>query len=302
MLCKCKECGTLFERSENAVKHRPDVLCRSCTVKLANLHRDKKAIYEKVKNTCLERYGVTNPSKLGSVKEKKKETCLKKYGVSSPLCLDENKQTIDFKKRGQTIKETMIERYGGCTYSSNELNCKAQQTCIERYGNNTFAASGELRKRREEILIDKYGSLKDAYIHIMEKGKETNIERYGFENTWMLASKSSILYDGIYFDSTPEVEFYKFFTEKGYTVKFEPTYFEYFIGNEKHRYFPDFEVNGVYYEIKGDHLLNENDQLIDFFGDKHILVEKTQCIIDHNVRLIRVSELQKFFDNFKSST
>lgn len=78
MLCKCKECGTLFERSENAVKRRPDALCRSCASKLANSRKDKTAAYEKRKNTCLERYGVTNPSKLDSVKEKKKRNLLKK--------------------------------------------------------------------------------------------------------------------------------------------------------------------------------------------------------------------------------
>lgn len=143
MECVCPECKRLFERSTNAVKARPNALCRSCASKLANSKADKAKAAEKYKQTCLARYGVTNAAKSDYVKEKQKETCLEKYGVSSPLCLNENKQSIDFKKRGQTIKESMIERYGGCTYSSNELNNKAQQTCLEKYDAATFAASDE---------------------------------------------------------------------------------------------------------------------------------------------------------------
>ena len=40
-------------------------------------------------------------------------------------------------------------------------------------------------------------------------------------------------------------------------------------------YYPDFVVNNKIYEIKGSHLINDQYQLIDYFGDKHIEVNKT---------------------------
>lgn len=300
---KCPKCGKIFNRSENSIKKRPYILCKSCTTLETTKNPIKQAeALAKKKATCLKKYGVDNPAKSDTIKEKSKNTCIEKYGVKSPLCLNENKKNIDFAERGKSIKKTMIERYGGCTYASKELNEKVQKTCMERYGVKVYGGSKEWKESVKNALISKFGSIEDAYKHIREKCNITNLEKYGFENTWMLASKTSILYDGIYFDSKPEVEFYKFFKNLGYNVIFEPTYFEYYTGNKKHRYFPDFEINGQYYEIKGDHMLNDNDELIDFYGDKKVLREKTDCMRKNNIIMIRASMLDDFLNNFKAGS
>lgn len=54
-----------------------------------------------------------------------------------------------------------------------------------------------------------------------------------------------------------------------------------------HKYYPDFEVNGKFYEIKGSHLLKD-DKLYNIFT-KEILEEKTQCLIDNNVKIVKES-------------
>lgn len=46
---------------------------------------NRPEIQEKIKNTCMEKYGVKNPGQIQEVKEKIKETCLRKYGVKNPM-------------------------------------------------------------------------------------------------------------------------------------------------------------------------------------------------------------------------
>ena len=70
---------------------------------LNELYKDenkKKEIFQKVKNTCLERYGNENYSN----REKAKLTYLKKYGVTSPLKSD------IFKRKS---KETCLKKIWG---------------------------------------------------------------------------------------------------------------------------------------------------------------------------------------------
>lgn len=302
MLYKCYKCGREFERSEQAIKERPVAQCKSCQLREAYANRDKQACLEKQRKTCLEKYGVDNPAKSDAVKAKQAATCLERYGAKSPLCFNENKASIDFKKRGQTIKATMESKYGGCTYASEELNNKAQKTCMEKYGQKVFAGTNVWNEKREQTLIKVYGSLENAYREIMGKSKQTWLEKYGVDNPGFLSvyRKRKIQYDGLSFDSKPEVEFYKFFQEKGIKIERNVEPLEYEVKGKKHKYFPDFKIGDTLYEIKGDHFIDEEGYLIDFFGDGERLTEKTECLKQHNVILIKASQLQEFFDNFKA--
>lgn len=62
-----------------------------------------KEVQDKVKATCLERYGVENSYQSDTIKEKIKQTNLERYGV-------ENVQQNTAVK--QKTKQTMIEKYG----------------------------------------------------------------------------------------------------------------------------------------------------------------------------------------------
>lgn len=94
-------------------------------------------------------------------------------------------------------------------------------------------------------------------------------------------------YNDVKFDSKPELYFYIYYHDilkdniiRGKNFKYKDS------DGINHIYECDFLVNGENIEIKGEHLINENMELIDFFGDKHINKEKTQCMRDNNVRLI----------------
>lgn len=60
------------------------------------------------------------------------------------------------------------------------------------------------------------------------------------------------------FDSSWELAFYLYHKDKNFNIK-KPQSIEYYdeIGG-KHKYFPDFEIDGVLYEIKGSQFLNNS--------------------------------------------
>ena len=60
---------------------------------------------------CLQKYGVSHPMKLESVKEKRNNTCLERYGVPTPL------NSLELREKA---KETSLRKYGSEFYSSSE--------------------------------------------------------------------------------------------------------------------------------------------------------------------------------------
>jgi hypothetical protein len=81
---------------------------------------------EKLKKTCLERYGETNPFNVEEFKEKGKQTCIKKYGVDNIMKLPE--MIISRRK-------SCMEEYGVDNISKLEtIKEKKRQTCFKNHG------------------------------------------------------------------------------------------------------------------------------------------------------------------------
>ena len=96
---------------------------------------------EKTKQTCLERYGVTNPSQSKEIQDKKRETCLKNYGVSCGILTPKTKQTC-------------LERYGVTNPSqSKEIQDKKRETCLKNYGFEW----GFQSDKTQSTILEKYG-------------------------------------------------------------------------------------------------------------------------------------------------
>ena len=92
---------------------------------------------------------------------------------------------------------------------------------------------------------------------------------------------------------------------------FQPReYFEYIFNNKKHTYFPDFKIDDVFYELKGDHFFKDKDiskEMICPFrhkdwGEDQYLLEcqkyeaKHQCMIQNNVVILTSKDYQKYID------
>ena len=133
--------------------------CR-CTSDVQKLFRDiayyggafckecvKKNTAMKIKETCVKRYSVINPSCIQEIKDKKEETSIKNYGMHPKktegvqakyrqTCLeryntDNTAKTIEVRDK---IKETFIKKYGGHPMHNDIIKGKVRDTCLERYG------------------------------------------------------------------------------------------------------------------------------------------------------------------------
>ena len=147
----------------------------------------RKEISEKIKSTCLKKYGVDNPAKIIESKEKSKKTCLEKYGVEYSWQSENNKEKS---------KKTCLEKYGvEYPAQSSEIYNKVKQTCLDKYGyecclnneevKNKIFITKEIKYNNPKFVnpvkmmqtkIERYGS--PGYCNPI-KGKQTKIERYG---------------------------------------------------------------------------------------------------------------------------
>ena len=112
---------------------------------------------EKVRQTCIKKYGVDCVLKDKEIKKKIKDTRLDKYGS---MCSDE---------AVQKAKKTKLEKYGNEKYVNTE---KMQQTKLERYGDSGYHNV----EKMQQTKLDRYG---DSGYHNVEKMQQTKLERYG---------------------------------------------------------------------------------------------------------------------------
>ena len=133
---------------------------------------------EKVRQTCIKKYGVDCVLKDKEIKKKIKDTRLDKYGS---MCSDEAVQKAKktkLEKYGnekyvntEKIQQTKLERYGDSGYHNVE---KMQQTKLERYGDSGYHNV----EKMQQTKLERYG---DSGYHNIEQMKQTNLERYGVE-------------------------------------------------------------------------------------------------------------------------
>jgi len=208
-ICKCTQ---EYEKSLICI-YNYGAFCKKCTIKNK---------IKKIKNTCVEKYGVDNPLRCDTFKDKSKETNLKRYGVEyGAQCkeVQEKMKNTCFEKYGvnhvsktdkfkQKIKDTVLERYGVEHYSktdeykekmkhtilerygvehyskTNEFIDKCKTTCSNRYGVDHYSKTDEYKERCRNTCIDHYGveHISQAQ-EIQDKIKQTCLKRYGVENS-----------------------------------------------------------------------------------------------------------------------
>ena len=188
--CGCKECNKQFRyyklksltnEQKQLIK---DKIKQTCLKKYGVEHYSNR---ERAKQTCLEKYGVENPAQTKTAKEKYKQTCLEKYGVESFTQSNIQKEKS---------KQTKLERYGDEYYSNrkkavkntnyNLIKEKAKQTCLEKYGDEYYSN----REKAKQTCLEKYGVENPAQTKIAkEKYKQTCLEKYGVEHIWNISDK-----------------------------------------------------------------------------------------------------------------
>jgi hypothetical protein len=129
----------------------------------------------KIKETCIDKYGETSYTKTKECKEKIIKTNLERYGTEWSL---KNKEV---REKG---KITNLEKYGvEHSQQSEIIREKTKETNLKNWGVDCNLKSEETKEKIKETNLKKYGveNIFQSEV-IREKIKETNLERYGFEN------------------------------------------------------------------------------------------------------------------------
>ena len=137
--------------------------------------------YAKIKQTNLEKYGVENVGQAEETKNKVRETWKNKSQEEVDNITNKTKQT-KLEKYGDEVyvnsdkcKQTKLERYGDENYNNIEQIAKTNK---EKYGFATSSQSDIVRKKIQEAHLSKTD---EEIAEIMEKRKETVLEKYGTE-------------------------------------------------------------------------------------------------------------------------
>jgi|15BtaG_2_1085339.scaffolds.fasta_scaffold04452_2 hypothetical protein len=149
---------------------------------------------EKIKQTCLKRYGVDSPMKVPEIKQKSIQTCLDRYGVDNPSKSD----YVKAKK-----ENTLLKNYGVSNPSKSDvIQRKKIATFNRRYGvdnpskNTNIIKDIRIKaiKRKQEQnngfhpnynseackLIDEYGKQNGYNFQHAENGGEYHIKELGY--------------------------------------------------------------------------------------------------------------------------
>ena len=128
-----------------------------------------------MKETSLQKYGVSNPAKSDEVKAKIENTLVEKYGVKCALQNNEVKE-----KSIATIQK----RYGvNNVFQAEEIKQKIKEKNREMYGVENPTQRQEVQEKAKQTCVEKYGvSNPMKKKEVRDKGKATNIIKYGVEN------------------------------------------------------------------------------------------------------------------------
>ena len=256
-----------------------------------------KEIQEKKKQNCIEKHGVKHPSQLKEVQEKNKQTCLNNLGVEHPA---------QCKKVQDKIKLTNQKRYNKDYYfQTDECKNKIKQINQEKRGVDYPMQSKDVQEKSKQTCLKNNGvEYPTQSKKIQEKLKQTNIERHGYEyfsQTPEFAKyhKKCVKYDGLTFDSSWEVEVYKFCKEHNIPCKYQPDItLEYIFQDKPHYYHPDFLINGQLYEIKGNHFFDGNKMINPYDRNQDDFYEaKHQCMINNGVIILKKEDINKLKNN-----
>ena len=220
--------------------------------------------------------------------------------------------------------ETMWKNYEKRTgYSHNMLNPEVQKNWSDNYFTKTGYkhnfSNPSVIKSRQKLYKEKTGydnpyqnpevkeNIKKIHLKnlgveypaqskiVYNKMKETFRNHYGVDNPAQspeIRSKmvSKYYYDKIYFDSSWELGYYIWLKDNNVDFEFHPNKsFNYIFENKQHKYFPDFNINGLIIEIKSDHLLKK------MYKENTLDNAKYNCMKENNVVILNSIYIKHVF-------
>jgi hypothetical protein len=180
----------------------------------------------------------------------------------SRKCANSRIRTLEIKekiskgvKRSEKFKGHMISLYGHCDFDKKNF-CPICGKQIKKDSNycSKHKFSDEVKLKISQNL----------------KGKTGGFRNYG-------GNGKSGIYKGFLCQSSWELAWLIYQLDHGVNVKRNKDYFEYEFEGKKHKYYPDFQIDNIYYEIKGKRYANFEAKIKQFpFDKKLILIEGIQ--------------------------
>ena len=292
---------------------------RFCSKKCSNNNELTKA---RLRAHNIEVYGVPVTSQAQCVKDKAKKHFCEKYGVDNPWKAKEVKDIA---------RQTKLQKYGDENYNNRE---KAELTCLDRYGVRVSSQNAEIQQKASIayhlVVFEKFGTewpmqnetVKAKFKNTMmsnygstsylssEDYKKKCIELYGVENPIqckkiMDKTRQNYIFNEISFDSAPEIAFFIWLKDNNIQFEYQPNVsFEYMHNGKTHKYFPDFKIGDLFFEVKGDHFFKNGKMICPFrkktwtdneYADVCARYEaKHQCMLKHDIIILKNNEYQIF--------
>lgn len=204
------------------------------------------------------------------------------------------------------LKENQEKRILSCKLNNNEgtgfqiklVKETAQKTILNKYGVDNVFKLDEFRNKIKQTILDKYGV--DNIFKLDEfrnKAAITYYNKTGYIHPLMnpeIKSKirNKYVYKNISFDSSWELAYYIWLNDNNIKFQYQPNIpLKYYKEDKEHYYYPDFIIDDIFYEIKGNQFFNENNELINPFNNK-LDLEKYQCMLDNNVKILKEQDIK----------
>lgn len=193
----CTNCGKEFyytnKQIRTRIKHLKNgeniiVSCsRLCAMSILNKSQEH---IDKVKKTCLQKYGVDNYAKTKECKEKIYQTCLEKYGIKSYNNVEKAKRTC--------LKKYGVNHYSKTKKFKDQLNEKLdiikekrRETFLKHFGKECYFQTDLFKNNRKAFYLKNYGV--DEYFKTQEfKDKEYVTKQ--INNSFNKSSKEDQVY------------------------------------------------------------------------------------------------------------
>jgi hypothetical protein len=281
---ECEECGNLDHKlrisSKTKIMNNTHLfLCKKCSIK-----KSRAIVKELREKTMLKKYGCTNPGQMPNHKEKINNTKMNKSEEEKQIEFNNrSKARIEFyssdrgKESRKKQQESFIKKYQVTSIS--QLN-KTKETILNKYGCDNMSDLQKMPEIRNKIIEtnnERYGcNCTFQSEQVKEKSKKTCLKKYGVEYNCQRKecfSRKLYKYDNKNFDSSWELAYYLWLKYNNIQFEYHSDKLEFSVNNETHYYFPDFKINDMYIEIKGDHffenghMINPSDRSKDYIAE-----------------------------------
>lgn len=218
-------------------------------------------------------FGVDYLSQVPSVKEKKRKTCLEHFGVENPS----QSASIQNKKKSTCLRKFGTENVSKSDYFKKmipDIVKKKRANYRKLYGDEQFAKRWE--ERRKAVALAKYGTV--------------------------LPHSSRYSYEDQYFDSSWELAVWLWAKAKNKKIVREPVQLLYSYDGTEHTYFPDFKIEDMLIEIKGDYFFDATGKMIcPWNSEQNGLFEAKQtCAKENNVVFWTFKDVEPILDFVKN--